>query len=101
MDRWGWQQMAPWLDYRVTLPVGTLLCIIAGLTAGRPWSAAAARTTLRSLAVDAGVRRRVAPHQLRHAHAVETGAGGRAAECHPTPARTWERVIDSTRASSS
>jgi hypothetical protein len=25
MDRWGWQQMEPWLDHRVTLPVGALL----------------------------------------------------------------------------
>ena len=35
------------------------------------WSAAAARTELRQAATAAGVRRRFAPHQLRHAHAVE------------------------------
>ncbi|MDQ3678495.1 MAG: site-specific integrase [Actinomycetota bacterium] len=29
------------------------------------------RTQLRRLALQAGVRRRFAPHQLRHAHAVE------------------------------
>ncbi|MCA1705686.1 MAG: site-specific integrase, partial [Actinobacteria bacterium] len=29
------------------------------------------RTQLRRLAVQAGVRRRFAPHQLRHAHAIE------------------------------
>ncbi len=60
----------------MTLPVGTLLCVITGPTAGRPWSAAAARTTLRSLAADAGVPRRFAPHQLRHAHAVEMAREG-------------------------
>jgi integrase/recombinase XerD len=32
--------------------------------------------TLRRLAVQAGVRRRFAPHQLRHAHAVETAREG-------------------------
>jgi site-specific recombinase XerC len=38
MDRWGWQQVAPWLDLRTALPVGALLCVIDGRTAGRPWS---------------------------------------------------------------
>jgi site-specific recombinase XerD len=76
MDRWGWQQIKPWLEDRVSLPVGALLCVIDGPTAGRPWSASAARTTLRDLAADAGVRRRVAPHQLRHAHAVEMALEG-------------------------
>jgi site-specific recombinase XerD len=76
MDRWGWQHMQSWLDHRVSLPVGALLCVIDGPTAGRPWSASAARATLRDLAADAGVRRRVAPHQLRHAHAVEMAREG-------------------------
>jgi site-specific recombinase XerD len=76
MDRWGWEQIEPWLDRRLELPVGALLCVIDGPTAGRPWSASAARTTLRRLAVGAGVRRRFAPHQLRHAHAVEMAREG-------------------------
>jgi integrase/recombinase XerD len=76
MDRWGWQQIEPWLDYRPGLPVGALLCVMHGPTAGRPWSSSAARTTLRELAVAAGVRRRFAPHQLRHAHAVEMAREG-------------------------
>ncbi len=46
-----------------------------GSTQERPWSPAAARA-LRSLAVRAGVRRRFAPQQLRHADAVETGREG-------------------------
>jgi integrase len=37
---------------------------------------AAARTELRRVALDAGVRRRVVPHQLRHAHAVEMAREG-------------------------
>jgi site-specific recombinase XerD len=76
MDPWGWEQLAPWLERRLELPVGALLCIITGSTAGRPWSGAAARNTLRQLAVDACVRRRFAPHQLRHAHAVEMAREG-------------------------
>jgi site-specific recombinase XerD len=60
----------------VSLPVGALLCVIAGATAGRPWSPTSARATLRTLAVQAGVRRRFAPHQLRHAHAVEMAHEG-------------------------
>ena len=75
-DRWAWEQLDPWLRVRVDLPVGALLCVIDGPTRGRPWSAAAARTTLRELAVQAGVRRRFAPHQLRHAHAVEMAREG-------------------------
>jgi len=47
-----------------------------GPTRGRPWSATAARATLRRLAVSAGVRRRFAPHQLRHVHAVEMAREG-------------------------
>ena len=36
----------------------------------------AVRTTLKRLAVAAGIRRRIAPHQLRHAHAVEMAREG-------------------------
>lgn len=35
MDRWRWQQIEPWLDHRITLAVGALLCVIDGPTAGR------------------------------------------------------------------
>jgi site-specific recombinase XerD len=76
MDRWAWQHLYPWLETRVELPVGALVCVLSGPTRGRPWSAAAARAALRRLAVRAGVRRRFAPHQLRHAHAVEMAARG-------------------------
>ena len=76
MDRWGWQQLEPWVEHRVQLPIGALLCVLYGPTAGRPWSAAAVRATLRRLAVTAGVRRRFAPHQLRHAYAVEMAREG-------------------------
>ena len=61
MDDWAWEQLAPWLDARVELPVGPLFCIVNGPTRGRPWTAGAARTELRRVAARpgcAGVSRR-------------------------------------------
>ena len=68
--------MIPWLQARVQLPVSPLFCVVPGETRRRPWAAAAARSQLRRVARDAGVRRRFAPHQLRHAHAVEMAREG-------------------------
>ena len=76
MDTWGWDEIQPWLELRVGLPVGPLFCVLNGRTRGRQWSTAAARAELRRTAVAAGVRRRFAPHQLRHAHAVEMAREG-------------------------
>jgi integrase/recombinase XerD len=50
--------------------------VIHGPTAGRRWEASAARKQLHHAAAGAGVRRRFAPHQLRHAHAVEMAHEG-------------------------
>jgi site-specific recombinase XerD len=72
MDEWAWEQLHPWLTSRLELPVGPLFCVING----RPWTSAAARAELRRTAAAAGVRRRFAPHQLRHAHAVEMAHEG-------------------------
>ncbi len=76
MDAWGWEQLQRWAEARIPLPVGALFCVITGATRGRPWSNTAARTQLRRLAAQAGGRRRFAPHQLRHAHAVEMAREG-------------------------
>jgi site-specific recombinase XerD len=76
MDDWGWEQLQPWLAARVELPVRPLFCVIDGPTRGRPWSDAAVRGEFRRLAAEAGVRRRFAPHQLRHAHALELAREG-------------------------
>src|SRR5579863_7805463 len=86
MDRWAWEQIDSWLAIRRELPIGAVLCVIHGLTAGRHWEASAARKQLHHAAADAGVRRRFAPHQLRHAHAVEMPAD-------PTP---YPRLANST-----
>jgi site-specific recombinase XerD len=76
MDQWGWDELHPWLELRAELPVGPLFCVLNGSTCGRHWSSAAARADLRRTEVAAGVRRRFAPHQLRHAHAVELAREG-------------------------
>jgi len=76
MDDWGWQRLQPWLDERRSMSIGPLFCVIDGPTRGRSWTAPAVRIQLRRLAEQAGVRRRFAPHQLRHAHAVEMAREG-------------------------
>ena len=76
MDDWAWDRLRPWAEFRRELPVGRLFCIIDGPTRGRPWTASGVRSQMRHLAVEAGVRRRFAPHQLRHAHAVEMAREG-------------------------
>ena len=76
MDRWAWEQLDPWLAIRAELPVGALFCVLRGPTRGRPCSPARIRTLMRNAAVAAGVRRRFAPHQLRHAHTVEMSCEG-------------------------
>jgi hypothetical protein len=49
--------LQPWRDIRRELPLGPLLCVINDTTRGRGWSP-------------------LAPHQLRHAHAVEMAREG-------------------------
>jgi site-specific recombinase XerD len=76
MDRWAWTQLEPWLAHRPTMPIGALFCILRGPTRGRACAPAGIRAQLRRTAEAAGVRRRFAPHQLRHAHAVEMSREG-------------------------
>ena len=76
VEPWGWEHLRPWLKLRMAMPVGPLLCVIDGPTRGRPWASDAARAQLRRIAARAGVRRRFAPHLLRHAHAVELAHEG-------------------------
>ena len=61
MDEWAWDQLGPWLEARVSFPVGPLFCVINGPTSGRPWSHSQVRTALRRTAAQAGIRRR-SPH---------------------------------------
>ena len=76
MDDWAWEQLEPWLKARVSWPVGPLFCVDhrrdTGAAVGGRRGALAAATRR----AEAGVRRRFAPHQLRHAHAVEMAREG-------------------------
>jgi len=76
MDRWVWEQLTPWLQLRPAFAVGALFCVVRGPTAGHAWPPAGVRSQLHQAAARAGVRRRFAPHQLRHAHAVEMSREG-------------------------
>jgi site-specific recombinase XerD len=76
MDPWAWDHVHAWLPARTSMPVGPLLCVVSGPNQGRTWAATAARSQLRGYAERAGVRRRFAPHQLRHAHAIELARQG-------------------------
>ena len=62
MDAWGWSALAPWLAERPELPIGPLLCVVEGRTRGHAWSASLVRSQLHQIALQAGVRRRFAPH---------------------------------------
>ena len=75
MDAWGWEELEPWLEPRVELQIGPLFCVVTGPTRGRQWSGAAAATSC-ARGGRSGIRRRFAPHQLRHAHAVEMAREG-------------------------
>ncbi len=76
MDTWAWEQLEPWRQLRAGFTVGAFFCVIHGPTAGRNWEPSFARRPLGRTAAAAGVRRRFAPHQLRHAHAVEMAREG-------------------------
>ena len=71
MDPWAWSQLETWTDLRQQFPPGPCFCVVRGPTVGRPVTAAAIREQLRSLQHKCAIRRRIAPHQLRHCHAVE------------------------------
>ena len=87
MQRWAWEQLEPWFEHRATVPVGALFCVLRGPARGRPCAPAGVRAQLRNVARIAGVRRRFAPHQHRHAHAVERSREGIPAR-DPAPTRT-------------
>ena len=84
MDTWGWDELQPWLETRLELPIGPLLCVINGQTRADTGSAAAR--------ADWNGRPGGRPPALRAAPAAprarrRAGARGRAADRHSAPAR--------------
>ena len=61
MDDWAWEQLHPWLNARLQLPVGSLFCVITGPTCGQRWSIAAARARRRARSRRRPARRHPAP----------------------------------------
>jgi hypothetical protein len=86
LDRWGWENLAPWLELRARLPVGALFCVLRGPTRGRPCArlgSAASYGVLRS-------RPAFADGSLRSAQARPCRRDvprGRATPTDPAPAR--------------
>jgi integrase len=76
MDEWGWAELQRWLTARASLPSGPVFCVVSGVTAGQRWAASDVRRQMSTTAKAAGVTRRVAPHQFRHAHAVDLWRDG-------------------------
>jgi integrase len=86
MDAWACQHLQHWLDVPVELPVGALLCIISGRTAGR--SCRAGRPLLPASARRPGrgpAPLRTAPAPARRRR--RDGARGLGARRDPAPAR--------------
>lgn len=76
MDDYGFELVDPWLQIRGRYPVGPLFCVVEGATRGEAVKPASFRAKLHELAREAGVPQRVAPHQLRHAHACDLAREG-------------------------
>jgi integrase len=76
MDRWAWEQLTPWLEFRSTLPVGVLFCVIHGPTTGRPWAASSAREELRGVARGLECADGSRPISFATPHAVEMAREG-------------------------
>lgn len=70
MDQFGWEQIEPWLAERPELPSGPVFCIVEGPTKGERWTPAGVRQGFRKLRDATGLEKRLAPHQLRHSHAI-------------------------------
>lgn len=71
MDEWAWSQLDLWLVERRDYPVGALFPVLQGPTAGRPLATNIVRGEFRANVRRSGLRVRLHPHSLRHAHAVE------------------------------
>jgi hypothetical protein len=83
-------QLQPWLSARAALPIGAAVLHHRWPDPRTTVVKRGVRVELRRLAAQAGVRRRFAPHQLRHAHALELAREGVPVEHHPASGRPRE-----------
>ena len=76
MDDWGFEQLEPWLARASRCRSARCSASSTAARAAVPGRPRPRATQLRRIAAQAGVRRRFAPHQLRHAHALEMAREG-------------------------
>lgn len=79
IDRFGLDELRAWMDYRERrghTDEQPVFCILEGPTKGGRLGSPAFRQTLKETAEWAGIRKRVAPHQLRHSHACDLAREG-------------------------
>jgi integrase/recombinase XerD len=76
VDEWAWGELQYWLTVRDEIPVGALLPVLRGETAGNPMTSPDVRRQMKALKERAGLRRRVNPHAFRHGFAVECSREG-------------------------
>jgi site-specific recombinase XerD len=70
LDPWAFDIVLGWLAERAVLPAGPVFCVVCGPTRGGWWSSGDVRGGLQRLKARTGFEGRLAPHQLRHSHAV-------------------------------
>ena len=87
MDRWAWDQLDPWLEIRRELPVGALLCVIHGPTAGRRWETLGCPQAAASRGRRGGPSAPICAAPAAARSRGRDGARGRPAGRDPAPAR--------------
>ena len=90
MDDWAWGQLRPWLETRMSLPIGPLFCVIAGPSCGRPWSSAHARTALHARAFKGWRQTPLRSSPAASRPCGRDGAGRPSDQRHTASARTRE-----------
>lgn len=76
IDDYGIELLQPWMNIRGRYPGDLLFVIVEGRTKGGPVGSSQVRAKLHRWADEAMVPERVAPHQLRHAHACDLAREG-------------------------
>src|SRR5262249_39152978 len=89
-DDWAWEQLRPWLETRVLLPVGPLFCVVKGPTCGQPLASAQVRSALRRTAVQRRGAEALCSASASPRSCGRDGEGGHASQRHPAPARPRE-----------
>lgn len=66
MDDWAWNILGRWVELREEFPPGYVFCTLLEGHEGRQWAQSDVRRAMKKAGARAEMRRRCAPHQLRH-----------------------------------